>query len=71
MTQSIPPQSAPGGAAQLFAQAVGMHQRGAIGEAERLYRLVLAADKKHAGALQYLAMIEAQRGRLDEACQLL
>ena len=71
MTQSIPPHGVPGGGAQLFAQGVAMHQRGAIGEAERLYRLVLAADKKHAGALQYLAMIEAQRGNLDEARQLL
>jgi protein O-GlcNAc transferase len=55
----------------LFAQAVTMHQRGSIGEAEQLYRLVLAADKKHPGALQYLAMLEGQRGNLTEARRLL
>lgn len=55
----------------LFAQAISMHQRGSIAEAERLYRLVLAADRKHAGALQYLAMLEGQRGNFPEAVRLL
>ncbi|MDC7788712.1 tetratricopeptide repeat protein [Rhodoplanes sp. TEM] len=57
--------------ADLFAQAVGLHQRGAAGEAERLYRRVLDADKSHPGALQYLAIIAAGRDDLDEAIRLL
>lgn len=58
-------------AAEQFAQAVGLQQRGATAEAERLYRRILDADRSHAGALQYLAIIEAQRGRVDEAIRLL
>ncbi|NVO13971.1 MAG: tetratricopeptide repeat protein [Rhodoplanes sp.] len=60
-----------GRAAEQFAQAVGLQQRGATAEAERLYRRILDADRSHAGALQYLAIIEAQRGRVDEAIRLL
>ena len=67
----ILPQGAAGRPADLFAQAVSLHQQGLIAEAERLYRRVLAADKKHAGALQYLAMLEGQRGNLAEAVRLL
>jgi protein O-GlcNAc transferase len=64
-------QGAAGRAGNLFAQAVMLHQQGVLSEAERGYRLVLAADKNHAGALQYLAMIEGQRGNFTEAVRLL
>jgi predicted O-linked N-acetylglucosamine transferase (SPINDLY family) len=68
---SMTPQGTAGRAADLFAQAVALHQRGSIAEAERAYRLVLSADKRHAGALQYLAMLEGQRGNVAEAVRLL
>lgn len=64
-------QGAAGRAENLFAQAVKLHQQGVLSEAERGYRRVLAADKKHAGALQYLAMIEGQRGNFADAVRLL
>lgn len=64
-------QGAVGHAGNLFAQAVMMHQQGSLAEAERGYRLVLAADKKHPGALQYLAMLEGQRDNFAEAVRLL
>jgi protein O-GlcNAc transferase len=67
----ILPQGAASRTADLFAQAVSLHQQGLFAEAGGLYRRVLAADKKHAGALQYLAMLEGQQGNLAEAVRLL
>lgn len=50
-----------------FARAVGLHQRGDIGTAERLYRQILCLQPRHAGALHLLGVIHLQRGELTEA----
>jgi len=53
--------------AQLFAEAVGYHQRGQGFEAEALCRAVLARDAGHAGCLHLLGVIAMQRGLPEEA----
>jgi Flp pilus assembly protein TadD len=51
----------------LLAQAVALHQQGALTTAEALYRRVLAAAPRHADALHLLGVLAAQRGRPCEA----
>lgn len=46
----------------VLARALASHQRGALDEAERGYRQLLAGDPGHAAATHYLAMIAWQRG---------
>ncbi|HLK41240.1 MAG TPA: tetratricopeptide repeat protein [Polyangiaceae bacterium] len=49
-----------------------LHQRaGNLGEAERLYREVLAHDPNRAEAAFYLGMLALQSARLDEAVEML
>src|SRR5689334_9088493 len=47
------------------------HRAGHYAEAERVYRLVLRAEPKQFDALHLLGVLEAQRGRKDEALRLL
>lgn len=47
--------------------ALGHHQAGRLGEAEHIYRQVLAADPRHAGALHLLGLIGFQLQRYDVA----
>jgi tetratricopeptide (TPR) repeat protein len=47
------------------------HQAGRAAEAERSYRAVLKAERKHAGALHGLGVLCSQQGRYDEAVRLL
>jgi len=51
----------------LHDQAVALHRSGRLDEAERLYRQVLDADARHAGARQLLGVVLAQKGRPEEA----
>ena len=55
----------------LLAQALERHRSGALGEADRLYRAVLAAQPDEPDALRGLGFLEQERGRLSEARQLL
>jgi Flp pilus assembly protein TadD len=55
--------------AETFARAVQLHRRGALREAEQLYREVLAAEPGNAPALNYLGMIACQLGDLDAAAE--
>ena len=55
----------------LLAQAVALHQQGALATAEALYRRVLAAAPRQANALHLLGVLIAQRGRPDEAIALI
>ena len=55
----------------LLAQAVDLHRRGAVAEAERLYWQVLQAEPAHAQALHYLGMARCQQGKFAEAIELL
>jgi len=54
---------------QSFALAVQHHQAGRLGDAEALYRQILAVEPQHAGALQYLGVIAHQLGCHDLAVE--
>jgi tetratricopeptide (TPR) repeat protein/2-polyprenyl-3-methyl-5-hydroxy-6-metoxy-1,4-benzoquinol methylase len=56
---------------QVFAQALTQHQRGQVGEAERLYRQILAARPDHLDALNLLGLLALQSGRNAEAIDLI
>ena len=51
--------------------AIGAHQRGRQGEAERRYRAILAAAPAHPDALHYLGVLLHQLGRRDAALVLI
>jgi len=56
---------------QLFASAVGQHQRGQLAEAEAIYRKVLAIDPHHADALHFAGVAALQQGRQQDAIKLI
>ena len=58
-------------AEQTFAQALALHQRGQLGDAERLYRQVLSKDRNHLDALNLLGVLALQTGRNEEAIDLI
>jgi cytochrome c-type biogenesis protein CcmH/NrfG len=47
----------------LLEQAGDLHQRGALVEAERLYRQLLTIDPAHAGARYRLGLLRFQQGQ--------
>ena len=51
----------------VYNQALVLHQRGKLVEAEQLYRQVLAVDARMLAARQMLGVLQVQQGRLDEA----
>ena len=55
----------------LFEQAFRHHQAGRLGDAERLYREILAADANHAGALHLLGLVAYQAGKTEVAANLI
>jgi protein O-GlcNAc transferase len=55
---------------QAMQAAVAHHQAGRLGEAEQIYRQVLAAQPANADALHLLGMIAIQVGRVDVALGL-
>jgi len=55
----------------LLRQALDRHRAGAVDEADRLYRAVLAAEPGQPDALKFLGFLEQERGRFGEARQLL
>jgi tetratricopeptide (TPR) repeat protein len=56
---------------QLLRGAVGLHQRGQLAEAEKLYAQVLALDAKQFDALHLLGLLKHQRGDSDQAIRLM
>ncbi|WP_158240554.1 tetratricopeptide repeat protein [Telmatospirillum siberiense] len=56
---------------EIFANALRHHQAGRLGEAEGLYRQVLAIDVRHADALHLLGVLAGQVGRNDIATDLI
>jgi protein O-GlcNAc transferase len=52
-------------------QAVGLHQKGNLADAEKLYRQVLAAEPRHFTACHHLGMIRAQKGDYAAALKLM
>jgi protein O-GlcNAc transferase len=51
----------------LLTSAVVLHKQGNLGQAEALYLDLLKADPRNADALQYLGMLNAQKGQTDAA----
>ena len=56
---------------RLLATAIGQHRMGKLAEAERTYRKILASDPGHADCLHLLGIVEHQRGRHEEAVDLI
>jgi predicted O-linked N-acetylglucosamine transferase (SPINDLY family) len=52
-------------------QAIQLHQSGRLGEAERAYRELLAADPDHAAATHFLGLIAHQVGQHQPAIELM
>ncbi|MEA2823677.1 MAG: hypothetical protein QOF03_159 [Alphaproteobacteria bacterium] len=80
MTNTKPPQSpplrahfqAPGSDLMTkLRQASGLHQQGRLGDAEQLYREVLAKAPDHPDALHFLGVLEVQRGRHEAGVVLM
>jgi tetratricopeptide (TPR) repeat protein len=65
------PANPPPEIAQIFAAAAQYHQAGRLGEAEQLYRRILAVAPRHADSLHRLGLIAYQAGRPDMAVDLL
>lgn len=59
------------GLAAMFAQARQLHMAGRLGEAEPLYRRILAADPRHADALHLLGVMAFQLGRSEQAAAMI
>jgi tetratricopeptide (TPR) repeat protein len=55
----------------LLRKAVAAHQDGALAQADRLYRVVLAHDADHFDALHLIGYLSFQRGRFTEALRFL
>jgi tetratricopeptide (TPR) repeat protein len=55
---------------QAFREAVALHDRGRLGEAEQRYESVLRADGRHFQALCRLGLIRLQQGRFGDAVSL-
>ena len=58
-------------AEQRFAEALTLHQRGQLAEAERLYRQVITRQPDHLDALNLLGVLALQSGRNQEAIDLI
>jgi predicted TPR repeat methyltransferase len=57
--------------AHALATAVGLHRAGNLGEAEALYRRILAGDPRNPDALHFLGVLMHQRARSQEAQRLI
>jgi len=56
---------------QTFAAGLAEHRAGRLDQAERLYRQVLAADRRHPDSLHLLGVIASQAGRHEVALDLI
>src|ERR1041385_4210011 len=55
----------------MLSQAMHMHRAGDLAHAESLYKLVLGKNPRQFDAMHFMGVLAAQRGRLDEACDLI
>jgi tetratricopeptide (TPR) repeat protein len=55
---------------QAFREAVALHDRGRLGEAEQRYETVLRVDARHFQALYRLGLVRMQQGRFGDAVSL-
>ena len=60
-----------GGVAAMFAAALAQHQAGALAEAERRYRYILAQHPDHADTLHHLGILALQKGNPSAAAELI
>src|ERR1700728_1297457 len=51
-------------------QALALHQQGRLGEADRIYGAILAADPHHFDALHLSGVLRHQQGRSADALRL-
>src|SRR6185312_5240749 len=56
---------------QIYGQAMTMHQRGRLVEAESLYRRLLAIQPNAFAPLHMLGVLLAQRGQTDQALEMI
>src|SRR5438876_9790898 len=56
---------------RLLDQAIALHQKGGLAEAERLYLNILEAQPDHFDALHLLGIVRHQQGRDVEALELI
>jgi tetratricopeptide (TPR) repeat protein len=55
----------------MFSEGMRLHRAKRLGEAERLYRQILAIDPRHLGSLHLLGLIAAEMNRPDAAVDLI
>jgi len=65
------PTAEPSGLQPILLEAFRHHQEGRLGEAERLYRRILALDPRHADSLHLLGMVAFQSGQPEAAAELI
>jgi tetratricopeptide (TPR) repeat protein len=70
LSLSHQPQAEPLDPASTLAQAIALHEKGELAEAERLYSAILAAKPDHADALHFLGLIRLATGEPAEALRL-
>jgi tetratricopeptide (TPR) repeat protein len=58
-------------AAEALRQAIALHQQGLLGEAEALYRTILAAQPGHFDALHLLGVLAIQQGQVASGLDLI
>jgi tetratricopeptide (TPR) repeat protein len=56
---------------EMFPQAIGLHQRGQLSEAEKFYRDILKLRPDAFEARHYLGVLRSQQGRTEEALALI
>jgi len=70
LSLSHPSQAEPPELASTLAQAIALHEKGALAEAERLYSAILAARPDHPDASHFLGLIRLANGEPAEALRL-
>ncbi|MGA7972910.1 MAG: tetratricopeptide repeat protein [Pseudolabrys sp.] len=70
MPLSHQPQAEPLDLASTLAQAIALHEKGELAEAEQLYSAILAARPDHPDALHFLGLIRLTTGQPAEALRL-
>jgi hypothetical protein len=63
------PKAQPINVAQVFAQALTLHQQGRLSEAEPLYSAILAARPDHVDTLEMMGLVKLAKGQPGEALQ--
>ena len=56
---------------QALQRALQCHGAGDLGQAEQIYRRILGANSRHPDALHYLGVIGLQKGRFEDAAELI